>query len=461
MHIIKKCVLAAVIAFSVGSVSFTVPAAEATSIVAKSGETRLMHLGIGKSIIVELPRDAADILVSSPSVADAVLRSPRRVYVTGVEVGETNIYFFDGAGRQILALDLMVGRDTVGLNKLMQKHVRGTNLRAETVGQNLVITGQVASPSDAKRVQDIANPFVGENGSVINLVTINGEDQVHVKVTVAEVRRDVARQLGAAAQYAFNVGSAALTATSASNLLINNNPLSNAGLNAAFSGGNINFNFLEETSALKVLAEPTLTAVSGEEAKFLAGGEFPVPVSGGIDGIIVTYKQFGVGLNVVPIVHSEGRITLKIGTEVSELSAENAFGTQISSTTTLVIPSILTRRTNTTVELPSGGSIVLAGLMKEETRQGISGIPGAKKLPILGALFRSTDFISARTELVIIVTPYIVKPVDARKLSQPTDNMTPASTYENFLLGKMSEVYGSNGSRPSGRYNGNVGFVIE
>jgi pilus assembly protein CpaC len=307
-------------------------------------------------------------------------------------------------------------------------------------------------------VQDIAGPFAGGVENVINLVTIDGEDQVYVQVTVAEVRREVARQLGAVAQYAFDVGSAALTATSAPNNLINTSILSPTGIMARFNGGGIDFNFLEETSALKVLAQPTLTAVSGEEAKFLAGGEFPVPVSRDEDGnIIVTYKQFGVALNMVPIVHSEGRITLKIGTEVSELSGENAF----TSSSGFTLPSILTRRTNTTVEMPSGGSIVLGGLIKEETRMGISGVPGAKDIPILGTLFRSNDFKSSRTELMIIVTPYIVKPVDANKLASPVDNMAPAISAENFFLGRLTQVYGVKNGRSSGNFHGNVGFVIE
>jgi len=457
---VKKSVLGAALglALCLGSAPSAMFSAEATIITAQSGETRVVGLGMSKSLIVELPRDTADILVSDPKIADAVLRSPRRVYVTGIAVGATDIFFFDGAGRQILALDLMVGQDTAGLNRLMHKHVRGTNLKAETVNDKLVVTGSVASPSEARKVQDIAGPFAGGVENVINLVTIDGEDQVYVQVTVAEVRREVARQLGAVAQYAFDVGNAALTATSAPNNLINTSILSPTGIAASFNGGGIDFNFLEETSALKVLAQPTLTAVSGEEAKFLAGGEFPVPVSRDEDGnIIVTYKQFGVALNMVPIVHSEGRITLKIGTEVSELSGENAF----TSSSGFTLPSILTRRTNTTVEMPSGGSIVLGGLIKEETRMGISGVPGAKDIPILGTLFRSNDFKSSRTELMIIVTPYIVKPVDANKLASPADNMAPAISAENFFLGRLTQVYGVKNGRSSGNFHGNVGFVIE
>lgn len=444
------------------------PASQASTITAKPGETRVVSLGVGKSLIIELPRDTADVLVSSPAVADAVLRSPRRVYVTGVSVGQTDIYFFDAAGRQILGLDLMVGQDTSGLNRIIRKHVNGHDLKAESVNSKIVITGTVKSPADARRIQDITAPFAGGEENVINLVNIEGEDQVHVKVTVAEVRRETAKQLGAAASFVFDVArDVVLSGASAPNFLANNSPLSSTGLGLNFNDGTSSaagsFNFIEETSAFRVLAEPTLTAVSGEEAKFLAGGEFPIPVAQDEDGrITVDYKQFGVALNMTPVVHSKGRITLKLGTEVSEVSSENAFAVAGGNTnTSLVIPSILTRRTNTTVELPSGGSIVLAGLIRDETRQGISGVPGAKDIPILGSLFRSTDFINSQTELVIIVTPYIVRPVDQRQLARPTDNLEPAGGGSTLFLGTMNKIYGAGKGTPPGPYYGHAGFVIE
>ena len=461
---VAACVALASLTLPIGS-----SVAHASTIVAKSGETRVVTLGIGKSLIIELPRDTSDILVSSPTVADAVIRSPRRVYVTGIAVGETDIFFFDAAGRQILSLDLMVGQDTAGLNRILDKHVRGHNLKAESVNSKLVVTGSVNSPADARRVIDIAAPFAGGEENIINLVTIEGEDQVYVKVTVAEVRRETAKQLGAAAIAMFDVASNVMVnAASVPNFLVNNNALANTGVTGTWTNQGNSFqaalDFVEETSAFRVLAEPTLTAVSGEEAKFLAGGEFPVPVAQDTDGrITVDYKQFGVALNMVPVVHSEGRISLKLGTEVSEVSSENAFavGGGLPNAPTLVIPSILTRRTNTTVELPSGGSIVMAGLIRDETRQGVSGLPGAKDIPILGSLFRSTDFLSAQTELVIIVTPYIVKAVDQRQLARPTDNFQPASTTGNFFLGQMNRIYGVNGNTPAGQFYGHTGFIID
>ena len=467
---LKPLALAFTLAFASLVPSGAENVANASNIVAQAGETRVVTLGIGKSLIIELPRDTSDILVSSPAVADAVIRSPRRVYVTGISTGETDIFFFDAAGRQILGLDLMVGPDTSALNRIMSRHVRGNNLKAETVNSKLVITGSVNSPADARRVNDIAAPFAGGEENIINLVTIEGEDQVHVKVTVAEVRRETVRQLGAVADIALDVmRNVTLGATIGTNFIVNNGPVGDTGIAGRWDRGNDRglagtLRFMEETSALLVLAEPTLTAVSGEEANFLAGGEFPVPTGRTESGqITLEYKQFGVALNMVPIVHSEGRITLKLGTEVSEVSSENSFSLAGGGpgAPAFVIPSILTRRTNTTVELPSGGSIVLAGLIRDETRQGVSGVPVAKDIPILGSLFRSTDFMSSQTELVIIVTPYIVRAVDQRQLARPTDNFTPASGVNSIFLGSMNQIYGVSGSAPSSTYHGHAGFMID
>jgi len=208
------------------------------------------------------------------------------------------------------------------------------------------------------------------------------------------------------------------------------------------------------------LAEPTLTAISGEAAKFLAGGEFPVPVAGRDGDVTIEFKPFGIGLGFTPVVMSEGRISLKIETEVSELSTESGITLNNAGTTT-VIPSLKVRRAQTTVELPSGGSMAMAGLIKDSTRQNIDGTPGLKNLPILGALFRSRDFVQNQSELVVIVTPYVVDPVNEKQLVMPTDGMGIATDTQTVLLGRLTKVYGAPGNRPDGVYHGNVGFIVE
>jgi pilus assembly protein CpaC len=227
----------------------------------------------------------------------------------------------------------------------------------------------------------------------------------------------------------------------------------------------------ERTGLIRTLAEPNLTAVSGESAKFLAGGEFPVPVARDRDGNVqIEYKPFGVGLGFTPVVLSEGRISLRISTEVSEITGENAFVSQgglgvdgdgdIIQIPGITIPGLRVRRAETTVELPSGGSMVIAGLLQQSMRQNLDGIPGLKNLPILGTLFQSRDFQSGETELVVIVTPYLVEATSPKNLAGPTDGFVAASDAEAVLLSRLNAVYGSKGAPAQGSLKGPVGFIV-
>jgi pilus assembly protein CpaC len=216
---------------------------------------------------------------------------------------------------------------------------------------------------------------------------------------------------------------------------------------------------MERNGLIRLLAEPTLTAISGESAKFLAGGEFPVPVDIDREGDVkIEFKPFGVGLGFTPVVMSEGRISLKINTEVSELSSEGAF---VRGNGLPIIPSLKVRRAETTVELPSGGSMVMAGLLKDVTKQELNGTPGLKNVPILGALFRSRDYISNQSELAVIVTPYVVEPVNDKQLATPIDGLDIASDSQTVLLGRLNKVYGTAGKHPQGVYHGSVGYIVE
>ena len=238
----------------------------------------------------------------------------------------------------------------------------------------------------------------------------------------------------------------------------------NASTNSFAYGDNFAavINALERDSLVRTLAEPTLTAISGESAKFLAGGEFPVPVGADDGEVTIEFKPFGVGLGFSPVVMSEGLISLRINTEVSELSNENAIIVASSSTSSsATIPSLKLRRAETTVELPSGGSMVMAGLIQDSVKQHINGIPGLKNVPVLGALFRSRDFQADETELVVIVTPYIVSPVNEKELATPLDRFNVATDRQTILLGRLNKVYGTSGLSPKGVYHGNVGFIVE
>ena len=219
---------------------------------------------------------------------------------------------------------------------------------------------------------------------------------------------------------------------------------------------------LEQDGLLHTLAEPNLTAISGETANFLAGGEFPIPVSqtsgtGQDPTITVVFKPFGVGLAFTPVVMSEGRISLKVSTEVSELTNDGAV--RLSG---FFIPALKVRRAETMMELPSGGSLVMAGLLSDQSKQALSGFPGLKNIPVLGALFRSRDYLKNETELVIIVTPYVVNPVARQQLAQPDDGFGWASDVNSDVIGQMNRVYGRHPERaPVGRFDGDVGFIVE
>ncbi len=211
---------------------------------------------------------------------------------------------------------------------------------------------------------------------------------------------------------------------------------------------------------LRTLAEPTLTAISGESAKFLAGGEYPVPVGADDNEVKIEFKPFGVGLGFTPVVMSEGQISMRINTEVSELSNENAI-TIASGTDEITIAALKVRRAETTVEIPSGGSLVMAGLIQDTVKQHINGIPGLKNLPVLGTLFRSRDFQSDQTELVVIVTPYVVSPVNEKQLATPFERFNTPTDRQTILFGRLNKIYGIAGDGPKGTYHGNVGYIVE
>ncbi|NOT39701.1 MAG: type II and III secretion system protein family protein [Alphaproteobacteria bacterium] len=443
-----------------------------------------VSLGINKAIIIELPEDARDVLVSNPDVVDAVVRTPRQVYVVGMKAGPSNAFFFTASGKQLLNLEILVQRDTAELKRLIERNVKGSDITVETINDSVVLNGSVKSASDAAAAREIAMRYVTDpdkplkRDSVVNRVGIRGGDQVMVRVRVAEMQRTLAKQLGVDFNAAFNIGKNIPVGIASSN------PFSLLGqaLSASqgFGVGNIlssgnsvegTLRAFERSGLVRTLAEPNLTAVSGEAAKFLAGGEFPVPVARDRDGNVqIEFKPFGVGLGFTPVVLSEGRISLKISTEVSEITGENAFvsqgGLSVDSNGNLIsiagvtIPGIRVRRAETTVELPSGGSMIMAGLLQQQIKQNIDGIPGLKNLPILGSLFQSRDFQSGETELVVIVTPYLVEATSPQNLASPTDGFVPASDAETVLLSRLNAVYGEKGKKPQGALKGPIGFTV-
>lgn len=438
----------------------------------RAGATNTITLGVGKSLPVELPRDARDVIVANPAIANAVVRSARRAFLIGVAVGQTNVFFLDAEGRQIASYDIEVGRDLVGLRQTLRAALPHAGIDVRSVADAVVVSGQVMTPLEAQQAIDIATKLVGDEKKVVNAIAIRGRDQVHLKVTVSEVQRTAIKQLGVNLS-AFDPTSTLTGATGnlgnaggfVYGLLTSGryNATGTSPSNAAVLGTRVGNNVFsstiqafEEHGLVRTLAEPTLTAISGEQAKFLAGGEFPVPTGRDLTGnVTIEFKPFGIGLAFTPVVLSEGRISLRVGVEVSEI--DNQLTVQLSNVT---VRGLRTRRADTTIELPSGGTMVMAGLLQEQTRQNISGTPGLLNVPVLGALFRSRDYQRGQTELVVMVTPYIVRPISANQLARPDDNLQDASDPAGILIGRLNRIYGS-GQPPAsgGRFNGPVGFI--
>jgi pilus assembly protein CpaC len=439
-----------------------------------AGTKRRLALGLNKALVIDLPSDAHDILVADPSMADAVTRTSRRIYLFGKTVGQTNIFVFGPNGEEIVTLDVQIERDISGLEENLRRFLPGSDIKVEIISDNIVLTGSVRTPQDAAKAEQLASVFLkggeattrtetatGTNGGgaaifaerrqesqIQNMLTVEGEDQVTLKVTVAEVRREIIKQLGFDNNFArrstsrnaldvlnFATGATGVTGTISADI-------GRLGIDTVLSA-------LEQANAIRTLAEPTLTAISGQAATFNSGGE-RLYTTTGVDGVTtVTTYEYGISLGFTPTVLSSGRISLRIQTRVSE---------PVASTTSVEYRK---RDAETTVELPSGGSIALAGLIRDDIQQNMSGTPVANKVPLLGALFREKRYERNETELVIIATPYLVRPVARNELSRPDDNFQPANDAESVFLGRVNKIYGRKEAPPPAPYQGNVGFIYK
>ena len=463
-----------------------------------------LTLGLNKAVIVELDTDTRDVLVSSPEIVDAVVRTPRRVYLMAEKGGQTNAFFFGADGRQILSLDIRVEKDVTDLRNMINAAFPDASVKVQAVNDNVVLSGHVNSSVESTRAQDIAARFAGDPAKVVNMIQINTNDQVMIKVRIAEMQRSVAKQFGVDVSAAASAAGVPIVGGTSNTFGLIGRALSDAsgvqvGSNcaAAFlpptfskdtvttitngvpsvthtissnvpctSPNNVQgvVRALEQVGLVHMLAEPNLTAVSGETAKFLAGGEFPVPASRDRDGnVTVVFKQFGVGLSFTPVVVSPGRISLQLSTEVSELTNTGSFTLQgTNSGNGLTIPALAVRRAETTVEVPSGGSFAIAGLMQHATKQVLDAFPGLKDMPVLGALFRSRDFENDETELVVIVTAYLVHPVQEAKLAAPTDGFVAPTDLETIFLGRLNATYSHDKDKAAITADrGQVGYIVQ
>jgi pilus assembly protein CpaC len=465
-----------------GGPGYSGPPPQMVHVTASDVGAQPLALGVSKSIVVDLPRDIRDVLVADPKIANAVVRTARRAYIIGSAVGQTNVYFFDAQGQQIAGFDIAVTRDLNGIRAAIHQVLPDSDITVEGIGDGIVLAGSASSQAEAQQAYDMATRIlnvgsadtVGQGSKVVNAITVRGADEVMIKVTVAEVERDLVKQLGINLSGSLGYGTAVLNFNNTNPFSASGSPLSTSAITGGFKNVTATLAAMEQAGVIHTLAEPNLTAISGETATFLAGGEFPV-----LNGFscstattasttqtcqpAIDFKKFGVSLNFTPVVMSEGRISLRVMTEVSQLSSNNSLTINVPGTTqNATVPSIRTRRAETTVEIPSGGSLAMAGMIQNVTQQSINGLPGLTELPVIGALFKSRDYINQQTELMVIVTPYVVHAVARKELSQPDDGFADASDPATVLLGRFNRIYGVGGmpDRPD-TYRGRYGFILD
>lgn len=384
-----------------------------------------MTVGLNKSTVIDLPGDLGEVVISDPSIVSAVVRNTRSVHLLGQKIGQATASFIGRDGAPILTLSIAVERDLAPVAALIKRMIPSANVKLEAINDNIVVMGSVTNPLDAARITDIAGRFVAGSDFVLNMVDVEDREQVLLQVRVVEMNRAATRRLGVDIGSAYRSGNISVVDLSQSAFPLTGALIpSGAGQLFGLGWGNgkarINavIQALERNGMARILAEPNLTAVSGENAQFLAGGEYPVPVGNGNNGTQITFKKFGVSLSFTPIVLSAGRISLRIETEVSELTNDGAV-----TVNEISIPALRVRRASSVLEMPSGGSLVMAGLISSQSRQNIDGLPGLKELPVIGPLFTSEEFIRSETELVVMVTPLLVRHTEKNLLTTPGEDL--------------------------------------
>lgn len=406
----------------------------------------IIKVEINKGTPVHLSAPAASVAIADPTVADVQVISPKLVMVAGRGVGETSIIAVDSKDNVILNGTVVVSHNISRLKRALDEMSPDMKIEPSSVDGAIVLKGKVESPVAAETVQRMASGFLAnDKQKIINMLDTSAGDQVMLKVRVVELARAELKRFGinwesliSAGSFVYGVGVGRDFVNAANTFERSLN--GDGSIFGGFRDGTQNINFvidaLENDGLISVLAEPNLTTRSGQQASFLAGGEIPIPVQGQNNQVTIEYRQFGVSLQFTPIVMSKDKISLTVLPEVSALSEQNR---ATVTTAGVSVPAFTTRRANTTVDLGSGQTFAIAGLLRNDTNNSISKFPILGDVPVLGALFRSSQFRNDQTELVILVTPYIVRPVDdPKKLATPLDGYTPASDYDRIVLGRLN-----------------------
>ncbi|QSP94969.1 type II and III secretion system protein family protein [Marinobacter salinisoli] len=411
---------------------------------------------IYKSRTIPIQSTPARVSVGNPDIADILVTERSELYVVGKRLGSTNILVWDKNDRLVDSIDIEVTHDLNGLKDKLYRFLPDENISVLSSQGHLVLSGQVSSPERMEAAKRLADGYAlaagGEdaNSEVLNMMSVGGGQQVMLEVTVAEVQRELAHRLNSDFSLVGQDGNFL------GGLIGGDGLISEFGIFGSYVTNSFLYDFAidaaKEQGLARVLAEPNITALSGQQADFLSGGEFPVPVPDD-DGIKISYKEFGVGVSFVPTILGDGNINLNLDVLVSELSNANAVGIAPTGTTaTIITPSIVKRSARTTVELADGQTIAIAGLLSNRVRESVNQLPGLGDVPILGQLFRSEEYLNGETELVILVTPRLAQPITREGLQLPTDGFVPPTDLEFYLLGRMfkRETEGDSGQRSTG-----------
>jgi pilus assembly protein CpaC len=465
---LRRCLLAVLACLFAGALT-TSPAGAQEEVVEMLGTEGSITMEVRKGRVIRLPRPASTVFVADPEIADVQAQSASIVYLFGRRTGTTSLYAVDENDQLILRTSVTVQHNLSGLRQAVLQLLPSSRVTVGTIDNSIVVDGLVDTPTQSQELRELASRYLGEEEVLLYRVGVASPTQVHLRVRVAEVSRDVLKEFGINweamfqnADFTFGFVSGRAVSDGLGNFF--RAPTADSAFGSFESGDdvvNTAIDALAEEGLVNVLAEPNLTALSGETASFLAGGEFPIPIDSDDDGLTIEFKEFGISLAFTPTVLSANRISLRVRPEVSDLSDKGAI-----TIDGLTIPALATRRAETTVELGSGQSFAIGGLLSTDVENRIRRTPGVGDLPVLGALFRSTRFQSNETELVIIVTPYLVRPVDERQMAAPTDGYRAPSDIERILHGRLHSARlhpGRDGPLgPQGqRLVGPVGFVLE
>jgi pilus assembly protein CpaC len=447
-------------------------AVDASQQMLPANATGPLEINAGAGVLVRLNEDATSVFIADPAVADVHVPSPRAVFVLGKKSGTTTLYVLGLNNKTLLQRTVSVARDMGALRAMIAARFPNLNVQLTGGQGSLQLSGQASNASDADAVVQAITPYLSDKEVLINRMTIDRPLQVQLRVRITEVDRNVTQQLGINWQSIGNAAGNFFAGIFSGRAIYNlaqpitsggvtgfpvNLPTNNAySLFGQFKTGNTNItalvDALNQEGLLTVLAEPNLVALSGQTASFIAGGEFPIPVSQTNGAISVDFKQFGVKLDFTPTVLSDNRISLKVRPEVSEIDP-----TVSVTTGGITVPGLSVRRADTTVELASGQSFAIAGLLQSTTNDLIYQVPGMGSIPILGKLFSSTNYQNNKTELVIMVTPYIVEPTDPAKLRTPLESLVSPSNDIEYSFDHQASGSGSSAGQP--RLVGAAGYV--